>query len=120
LPRIDLHAVIAESGIAERIQVREYVSDRELAALYVEASAFAFLSDYEGFGFTPLEALAVGVPPVVLDTEVAREIYGPSAVYVAQPRPESIATALEKVLTDSDAWQRILSAAPGVPARYSV
>ena len=32
------------------------------------ASVFAFLSEYEGFGMTPLEALSAGVPPVVLDT----------------------------------------------------
>ena len=46
------------------------------------ASVFAFPSEYEGFGLTPLEALAAGVPPVVLDTPIAREIYGPAARYV--------------------------------------
>ena len=44
---------------------------------------FAFLSEYEGFGLTPLEALAAGVPPVVLDTPVARETCGAAARYVA-------------------------------------
>ena len=43
---------------------------------------FAFPSEYEGFGLTPLEALARGVPPVVLDTPIAREIYGGAARYV--------------------------------------
>lgn len=119
LPRVDLHALIAQSGMAERIRAREYVSDEELASLYGEASAFAFLSDYEGFGFTPLEALAVGAPPVVLDTEVAREIYGPSAAYVARPDPALIASALETVLRDHAERQRILTAAPRVLARYS-
>ena len=119
LPRIDLHALVAQSGIGRRIRVREYVSDEELAMLYREASAFAFLSDYEGFGFTPLEALAVGVPPVVLDTEVAREIYGPSAAYVARPDPELIASTLETVLGDPGERERILGAAPRVLARYS-
>ena len=38
-----------------------------------------FLSEYEGFGLTPLEALSAGVPPVVLDTAVAREVYGDAA-----------------------------------------
>jgi glycosyltransferase involved in cell wall biosynthesis len=119
LPRVDLPALVAQSQVAERVRVREYVSDEELASLYGEASALAFLSDYEGFGFTPLEALAVGVPPVVLDTEVAREIYGPSAAYVARPEPALIAAALETVLTDHAERQRILTAAPRVLARYS-
>ena len=107
------------TGVASRIRVCEYIDDAELARLYAEASVFAFLSDYEGFGFTPLEALAAGVPPVVLDTEVAREIYGPSAAYVAEPRPDAIAAALETVLTDPAERARILSTAPGVLARYS-
>lgn len=119
LPRVDLQALAAQSGAGPRIRVREYVSDEELAMLYREASAFAFLSDYEGFGFTPLEALAVGVPPVVLDTEVAREIYGPSAAYVDRAEPERIASALETVLTDAAERERILAASPRVLARYS-
>ena len=43
---------------------------------------FAFLSEYEGFGLTPVEAMSAGVPALVLDTEVAREIYGEAAVYL--------------------------------------
>jgi len=121
MPRVDVNTLIADTGgaVANRIRLREYISDEELAGLYAEASAFALLSDYEGFGFTPLEALAVGVPPVVLDTDVAREIYGPSAAYVARPEPALIASALETVLTDRAERQRILDAAPRVLARYS-
>jgi glycosyltransferase involved in cell wall biosynthesis len=119
LPRVDLSRAAAESGVANRIRIREYIPDQDLASLYEQASAFAFLSNYEGFGFTPLEALAVGVPSVVLDTEVAREIYGPSAVYVAQPQPALIADALETVLTNRAERARILAAAPSVLARYS-
>ena len=88
--------------MADRIRARQYVSDAELSALYARASAFAFLSEYEGFGLTPLEAMAAGIPVVVLDTEVAREIYGPAAEYVAQPEPDLIAAALERVLVDAD------------------
>jgi glycosyltransferase involved in cell wall biosynthesis len=119
MPRVEIGALIASSGLAARIRVREYISDEDLASLYADASAFAFLSDYEGFGFTPLEALAVGVPPVVLDTEVAREIYGPSAVYVARPTPELIAEGLDTALWNHAERQRLLDAAPGVLERYS-
>jgi glycosyltransferase involved in cell wall biosynthesis len=119
MPRADLNAVIATTGAAERISVREYIPDDELAGLYGEASVFAFLSDYEGFGFTPLEALSMGVPPVVLDTEVAREIYGPSAAYVPEPRPQAIAAGLQSMVSDEAGRQRILGAAAAVLQRYS-
>ena len=47
---------------------QSYVGEGELAALYARAAVFVFLSEYEGFGLTPLEALSAGVPVVVLDT----------------------------------------------------
>jgi len=118
-PSIDIDAAIASSGAADRIRIRPYVSDAELSSLYSRASAFAFLSEYEGFGLTPLDALAAGVPIVVLDTEVAREIYGPAAVYVATPEPALVEAALEAALFDPATRRRVLDAAPQVLERYS-
>ena len=65
-----------------------------LRDVYARATVFAFLSEYEGFGLTPLEALAAGVPPVVLDTPVAREIYGPAARYIARLDEPALGDAL--------------------------
>jgi glycosyltransferase involved in cell wall biosynthesis len=118
-PRIDLDGLIRRSPAAERIQSWPYVQDSFLADLYRRARAFAFLSEYEGFGLTPLEALAAGVPIVVLDTPVAREVYGPAAIYVARPEPALVETALEQALFDEAIRVRILAEAPAVLARYS-
>jgi glycosyltransferase involved in cell wall biosynthesis len=119
VPRVDLDALIDASGASASIAARSYVSDEELTQLYARASAFVFLSDYEGFGMTPLEALTAGVPIVVLDTEIAREIYGPAAVYLERPDPESIAAAIERLLFDDDERARLLPAAATVVERYS-
>ena len=119
MPRLDIDRMAAESPARGRIRVRSYVTDRELADLYASASAFAFLSDYEGFAMTPLEALGAGVPVVLLDTEVAREIYGPAARYVERPDPASIAEALAAVLFDQAERTRLLGAAAPTLARYS-
>jgi alpha-1,3-rhamnosyl/mannosyltransferase len=95
------------------------VADDELRLLYRGARAFVFLSEYEGFGLTPVEALAGGIPIVVLDTPVAREVYGPAAAYVARPEPALIEAALERVLFDEEERARLRDAAATVLARYS-
>ncbi len=118
-PHVDVAALIAASGAADRIRARSYVSDAELAALYAQASAFAFLSDYEGFALTPLEALGAGIPVALLETEVAREIYGPAAHYVERPEPDRIAAALERLLYDDGERARLVAAGRAQLARYS-
>ena len=118
-PRVDVDQLIADSGMDGRLRWRSYVPDADLAALYGQASAFAFLSDYEGFGLTPLEAMAAGIPVVVLDTEIAREIYGDAAAYVQRPDPDLIAAALERVLADRGERARLIDAGRERVQRYS-
>lgn len=101
-----------------RVRVRAYVDDATLNDLYWSARAFAFLSEYEGFGFTPLEALSAGVPPLVLDTPVSREVCGGAAEYVAAVDPHAVAAGLERTLYDDAARARVLEAAPALLARY--
>jgi glycosyltransferase involved in cell wall biosynthesis len=80
---------------------------------------FAFLSEYEGFGLTPLEALAAGVPPVLLDTPVARETCGAAACYVPAEAPdEAIAAALIELLTNTQRRADIAAQAELVLSRY--
>jgi glycosyltransferase involved in cell wall biosynthesis len=119
MPHVDLGVVARKSGVLERIGIQSYVSDEELGQLYRHARVFAFLSDYEGFGMTPVDALAGGIPIVVLDTPVAREIYGNAAIYIDRPEPELIETALEQALSDERERAHRLAIAPGVLARYT-
>lgn len=117
-PRQDLEQVIRFEGLDGRARWRSWVPEEELSRLYGRARAFAFLSEYEGLGLTPLEALAAGVPPVVLDTPVARESCGPAALYVGLGNLQETAAAIETALFDERRRAEILDAAPGVLARY--
>lgn len=118
-PHQDITRVAASAGVGDRVRIHDYLSDAELSQMYARASAFAFLSEYEGFGLTPLEALAAGVVPVVLDTPVAREVYGEAAIRVARPDVALVAVALQSALEDSGAARRaVLDAAPAVLAKY--
>ncbi len=117
-PRQDPRATIAAEGVGDRVRWHEYVSDTALNDLYSGARAFAFLSEYEGLGLTPLEALSAGVPPVLLDTPVARESCGDAAVYAGDCSLNTITAALESALFDEDVRARILGAAPAQLAKY--
>jgi glycosyltransferase involved in cell wall biosynthesis len=118
-PRQDIGGTIAAERLAGRAVWRQYVPDAELHALYAGAGAFAFLSEYEGFGLTPLEAIAAGVPALLLDTEVAREICGDAALYVSRADSSEIADALERLLFDAAARRALIACAPPVLSRYS-
>lgn len=118
-PRLDLEAIRQRSAHRDRIGIRSYVDDATLSQLYRDASVFAFLSEYEGFGLTPLEALLEGVPPVVLDTPVARETCGGAARYVAHDATNrQIADAIVDLLTNAAARRDVLDQAESVLSRY--
>lgn len=118
-PRLDLEALRRNCRHADAITLRSYVDEATLASLYGQASVFAFLSEYEGFGFPPLEALAAGVPPVLLDTAVARETCGPAARYVAAgATSEALGSAIAELLTNPVARHGVMQHAAAVLSRY--
>lgn len=110
----------APEAVRRQVTMRAYVDDPTLASLYGRASVFAFLSEYEGFGLTPLEAMAAGVAPVVLDTPVAREIYGDAARRVAlgADARDVLGAVLLELLEQAPARADLLARAPAVLARY--
>ncbi len=118
-PYEDLSAVAQGEGISDQVVVRPYLGDRELAATYERARAFALLSEYEGFGHPPLEALRLGVPSVLFDTAVAREVCGDAALFVPVGDISGVTAALNRLLFDEAARARVLGAGTRVLSRYS-
>jgi glycosyltransferase involved in cell wall biosynthesis len=118
-PPQDLVKIARAHRVYVKTRFHRYVTDEQLADLYSRASVFAFLSEYEGFGLTPLEALSVGVPPVVLNTAVAREVYGNAAIFVERGDIDATARVLRQLLTDPASAAPVLEAAPAVLGRYS-
>jgi len=87
-----------------------HVSDAELDAAYGKALCLACVSREEGFGFTPLEALAAGVPAVVSDLPVFAETLGEAAVVVQPGDVEALADALIRLESDPELRSRLVDA----------
>jgi glycosyltransferase involved in cell wall biosynthesis len=117
-PHEDVAGAIELEQLGGAVTWHAYVADDQLAELYARARAFAFLSEYEGLGLTPLEALAAGLVPVLLDTPIARESCGDAALYVAAGDRGAATRTLEQALFDEEMRACVLTNAPAVLARY--
>ncbi|MFD0516847.1 MSMEG_0565 family glycosyltransferase [Paractinoplanes durhamensis] len=76
----------------------------ELPGLVAGAAAFAFPSTKEGFGLAAMEALAAGVPVVVRDLPVLREVFGAAVGYGTDP--SSLVEALVTAIKEPDPARR--------------
>jgi len=85
-----------------------FVEDETLDALYGGALALACVSREEGFGFSPLEALAAGCPPVTSDLPVFAETVGEGALRVPEGDAGALAEALLALEREPRLRERIL------------
>ncbi|MFJ4790672.1 MSMEG_0565 family glycosyltransferase [Streptomyces sp. NPDC088794] len=80
------------------------VPDPDLPTLVAGADAFAFPSLKEGFGLAAMEALAAGVPLVVRDLPVLREVFDGAARFAGTAR--ELAEELGRALADDEGTAR--------------
>ena len=94
-----------ELEASNRIRRLGYVDEGDLAGLYSEATAFAYVSHYEGFGLPPLESMSCGTPVIYGNGSAMPEVVGPAGIPVDANDEAAIARAMERVLLDSTLQQ---------------
>ncbi len=99
--------------------MREGPDDEELDALYRKASVLALPSRYEGFGFTPLEAMARRCPVLASDIPAVREISGSGALLVPADDEHAWGEAIRRVTGDADLREDLRRRGEETVARYS-
>lgn len=110
-----LRAELERSGAT----VLGHVPDDTLDALYEGALAVCCVSREEGFGFTPLEALARGAPVVVGDLPVFEETVGEGALRVPPRDVGALADSLLRLERDPALRERLAEAGREAVARLS-
>jgi glycosyltransferase involved in cell wall biosynthesis len=96
----ELEALARDFGISEALSLPGWVDEADLEGLYRIASCFVFPSRREGFGMPILEAMARGLPVACSNVSAVPEVAGDAALYFAPDRPDEIAQAIDRLLSD--------------------
>src|SRR5258708_13651074 len=79
------------------------ISDEMLDRVYRSGRALLAAAEGEGFGLQLIECSQYGLPIIVRDIAIFREVAGENAYYFRANKPEDLADALQKWLSLGDA-----------------
>jgi len=115
----ELRRIVAEGGVADRLELPGRVSEAEKLRLLGEAAVVAAPSRYEGFGIPVIEAMAAGAPVVTTDVMACNEIIDHERNGLLTPygNVEALAAAIIRLLRDRPLAARL--AAAGRPEAFT-
>lgn len=114
-----LENIISELNMTQHVLLTGFVSDIELGALYANAKFLVMPSFYEGFGLPIIEANATGIPALTSCLSSMPEVGGDAAFLVDPYAPQSIAEGLNRMMTDTALYEKLVVAAKINAARFS-
>lgn len=128
LPDYELH-LMSRIGDAERRRLAELApparlvfhdgaSDAEYAATLRAATALVTVSRDEGFGIPLVESMRLGIPVVVSDIPIFREIGGEAALYVDPDDAAAVAAAVRSLQKPGE-WAARSAASLREAARFT-
>lgn len=94
----DLGARLNSPELSGRVQLLGYVPDEALPGIFGHATAFVYVSLYEGFGLPILEAMLMNCPVVASDHPAHIEVAGEFMERCQATEVDSIAEALRQAL----------------------
>ncbi|MGI8492448.1 MAG: glycosyltransferase family 4 protein [Acidimicrobiales bacterium] len=113
-------AIAALPGVVgRRVIVAGAVSAGARSSLLAGATALAYPSLYEGFGFPPLEAMTAGVPVLAGSAGALPEVLGSAAELVDPTNEAEIAGALARVVGDEARRREVAEAGRRRAGRYT-
>lgn len=105
----DSDSIMAKIGASRSVIYVGRTDDDQLVSLMQNAVAFCFPSQYEGFGFPVLEAMACGTPVICSTRGSLKTVAANSALALDDISAASIEEAMMGVLHDADLRSRLIS-----------
>jgi glycosyltransferase involved in cell wall biosynthesis len=113
-----LEPAIQQWGLEGKVVLTGRISEADKLLLYQISKLYVYPSLYEGFGFTPLEAMACGLPVISSNRSSLPEVVG-SGGLVVDPTAGRLAAAIVSLLTDGQLHRDLSQRALAQAARFS-
>jgi glycosyltransferase involved in cell wall biosynthesis len=105
-----LERFVAALGLEEAVEITGPVSPAALGAYYRAADVLVCVSEHEGFCVPLLEAMHHGVPVVAFGAGAVPETVGTGGLVLDRKDPETVATAVERVLSNDELRTALVAA----------
>lgn len=119
-----LRQLADELNVADRLHLLGEIAPRQIADFLACLDVFVFPTQAETFGLAAVEAANAGVPSVVTDLPVLREVLSfegrPTALFVDASDQAKLSAAVSQLLTDQALSDELQQNARGLRLRYSV
>lgn len=111
--------LIEQLDVAEHVTLKAWIPREELDELTATATALLDPTLATGFSLPALEAMMVGLPVLMSDTEVFREVGGDAVGYFDPKDPASIGRAMLDLIADPARQEAMVSAGRERASGYS-
>ena len=115
----DIPRLIRELELGDDVLVVPRVVQSDMPSLYRSALGFCFPSRYEGFGFTPLEAMACGLPVVASNATSIPEVVGDAGWLLPPNDTGAWAEAMIQLVSSEGDRRRLAESARQQVGRFS-
>ncbi len=116
---IELEEQIKTRPSAKNIIVAGFLPDPQSKWTFQHCRLYVTPTLIEGFGITPLEAMAYGAPVISSNTSVMPEIYGEGALYCDPHNAKDIAAKISMVLDSPDLRKDLITKGTKQVKKYS-
>jgi glycosyltransferase involved in cell wall biosynthesis len=121
---VRLRCLADELRVSDRVHFIGEIPPQRVGEFLASLDVFVFPSRAETFGLAAVEAASSGIPTVVRDLPVLREVLSvegqPAALFVDASDTEKLSAAVSRILNDKNLRDELRCAGKGLASRYSV
>ena len=113
------HELLMHSKFSMNVKFNDNISRKKTIKAIKKSTVLVSPSVFEGWGITPVEALYCKVPILLSDLNVFKEVYGDNILYHKKNDPEDMKEKLEKILSDKNLQNKIVSSCQPIIADFT-